>query len=280
MLRTRIITALVLAALLLPTLFTDSAVPFSVFALVLTAAGAWEWGRLSGLSMNGSLGYAGLLAAGALALLWAGVPEPSALGWAWLAVLWVAACAVMLPMGPLAWRALPLPLRLLMGVGAMFGTWLALSVARSVGVNFMLSVMAIVWASDVSAYFAGHRWGRRKLAPTISPGKTWEGVMGACVGVLVLALIWMVVERLWPLGSASLFSLALSRFGVLGLLTVVAALVALGVVGDLFESMMKRAVGIKDSSQLLPGHGGVLDRVDALLPVLPAAMAVLALGGR
>ena len=152
--------------------------------------------------------------------------------------------------------------------------------ARGVGVNFLLSVMCIVWVSDVSAYFAGRRWGRRKLAPSLSPGKSWEGVAGACAGVLVLAAGWMLVEQQMHLGAPSVFARAWSQFGALGLVAVVAGLVALGVVGDLFESMIKRAVGAKDSSGLLPGHGGVLDRVDALLPVLPAAMAVVALGGR
>ena len=143
-----------------------------------------------------------------------------------------------------------------------------------------MSVMCIVWASDIAAYFAGHRFGRRKLAPSLSPGKTWEGVAGACVGVGLLALLWMFMERQFTADSLSVFALARRDFGVLGLGVVVTALVALGVVGDLFESMIKRAVGAKDSSGLLPGHGGVLDRVDALLPVLPAALAVLALGGR
>jgi phosphatidate cytidylyltransferase len=197
-----------------------------------------------------------------------------------MTVLWVVACMLLMPQGPRGWANLPQLLRLGSGLMIMYSTWLALSVARGVGVNFMLSVMCIVWVSDVSAYFAGHRWGRRKLAPTISPGKTWEGVLGACAGVFLLALVWMIAENSFTLGSTSVFARALQSFGLLGLITVVTALVALGVVGDLFESMIKRAVGAKDSSGLLPGHGGVLDRIDALLPVLPAAMAVLALGGR
>ena len=281
MLRLRVITALVLLAILLPTLFTDSVWPFSAFALVLAAAGAWEWARLNGVVGSLALAYAGLVPLGAAATFFTGAQTHAlGVGWAWLVVLWVLLCLLLMPQGPRGWANLPAALRLAWGLMVMFGTWLALTLAREVGVNFMLSVMCIVWVSDICAYFAGHRWGKRKLAPTISPGKTWEGVAGACVGVLVLARVWMMVERQFNLGAPSVFARAWKDFGLIGLVFVVAALVALGVVGDLFESMIKRAVGAKDSSGLLPGHGGVLDRVDALLPVLPAALAVLALGGR
>lgn len=281
MLRQRVITALVLVALLLPTLFTESSVPFSLFALVLASAGAWEWARLNGWLGVRALAYAAaLVAAAGWSLVQGALEAPPGVAWMWLTVMWVVACMLLMPQGPRGWSHLPMALRLASGLVVMYSTWLALSVARGVGVNFLLSVMCIVWASDVSAYFAGHRWGRRKLAPTISPGKTWEGVAGACIGVLMLALLWMLAERLLPLGSPSVFARGLQSFGLLGLVFIITALVALGVVGDLFESMIKRAVGAKDSSALLPGHGGVLDRVDALLPVLPAAMAVLALGGR
>ena len=281
MLRLRVITALVLVAILLPTLFTDSVLPFSLFALVMAGAGAWEWARLNGVSGPLAWAYAGLVPLMASVTLMTGAQAHSlGVGWAWLVVLWVLLCLLLMPQGPRGWANLPGAVRLALGLLVMFSTWLALTLAREVGVNFMLSVMCIVWASDVSAYFAGHRWGRRKLAPTISPGKTWEGVAGACVGVLLLAVVWMMVERQFHLGSPSVFARAWKDFGLIGLVFVVTALVALGVVGDLFESMIKRAVGAKDSSGLLPGHGGVLDRVDALLPVLPAAMAVLVLGGR
>lgn len=281
MLRLRVITAVILVALLLPTLVADSSLPFSLFALALAVAGAWEWGRLNSLEHGRASVYAGLvLAAAVVTLAFDGALAQPGVGWAWLTVVWVMLCLVLMPQGPQGWGRLPAVIRLGLGLVVMYSTWLALTAARGVGVNFLLSVMCIVWVSDVSAYFAGHRWGRRKLAPTISPGKTWEGVAGACMGVLVLAVAWMWVERQVNLGSPSIFARALKDFGVLGLLFIVTALVALGVVGDLFESMIKRVVGAKDSSRLLPGHGGVLDRVDALLPVLPAAMAVLALGGR
>ena len=160
------------------------------------------------------------------------------------------------------------------------GAWLAFSQARAEGVNFLLSLMCLVFASDISAYFAGHRWGRSKLAPLISPGKTWEGVIGAYVGVLVLGGLWMGIETQLGVDSPSVYQRAFQSWGWVGLVVSVVALVALGVVGDLFESLIKRSMGVKDSSQLLPGHGGVLDRVDALLPVMPAGVSILALTAR
>ena len=147
--------------------------------------------------------------------------------------------------------------------------------ARNVGINFLLSVMCVVWAADISAYFCGRAFGKRKLAPTISPGKSWEGVYGGVAGVLLLALGWLWMESQFSLDSPSLFLLLRQRLGYGGLLLAALLLTALSVMGDLFESLVKRAAGAKDSSALLPGHGGVLDRVDALLPVLPAALALI-----
>jgi phosphatidate cytidylyltransferase len=147
-----------------------------------------------------------------------------------------------------------------------------------VSINFVLSVLCIVWMADVSAYAAGRAFGKRKLAPSISPGKSWEGVYGGLVGVMVLALFWTLwVDRALPVDAPSFFSRVRSAFGWLGMFAASAMLSGLSVVGDLFESLVKRAAGAKDSSRLLPGHGGVLDRIDALMPVLPAAMALVSL---
>ena len=138
-------------------------------------------------------------------------------------------------------------------------------------------MLCVVWVADISAYFCGRAFGRNKLAPTISPGKSWEGVYGGVAGVLLLALGWIALESQLDLGSASVFKLLQQGLGWGGLLLAALLLTALSVVGDLFESLVKRAAGAKDSSALLPGHGGVLDRVDALLPVLPAALALISL---
>jgi len=133
----------------------------------------------------------------------------------------------------------------------------------------------VVWMADIAAYFWGRAFGRNKLAPTISPGKSWEGAYGGVAGVQLLAVGWIAAEDHLDLGSASVFRLLQQAHGWGGLLLAALLLAALSVVGDLFESLVKRAAGAKDSSNLLPGHGGVLDRVDALLPVLPAAMALI-----
>jgi phosphatidate cytidylyltransferase len=140
------------------------------------------------------------------------------------------------------------------------------------GVTLLLSALALVWIADTAAYFAGKRWGRTKLAPKISPGKTWAGVGGAMSAVLILALAAALLAPGWPLFSTRL----LQRLPVAIGLFLLCTLVALSIVGDLFESLLKRQVGAKDSGKSLPGHGGVLDRIDALLPVLPAAALLVA----
>jgi phosphatidate cytidylyltransferase len=130
--------------------------------------------------------------------------------------------------------------------------------------------------ADVAAYFGGKAWGRRKLAPTISPGKSWEGVWGGMAGVLVLAGVWAALDAIWQAPVASLYTRLAGR-GIALLVIGAAFLAAMSVVGDLVESLVKRSAGVKDSSQLLPGHGGVLDRIDALLPTLPLALMLASL---
>jgi phosphatidate cytidylyltransferase len=176
--------------------------------------------------------------------------------------------------GPSGWPRVPKALRWLIGCAAIFVAWLALSHAKAVGVDFLLSTLALVWAADIAAYFGGRAFGRRKLAPSISPGKSWEGVWSGMAGALVLALVWIALDRQLAVDMPSLYTQLLGTWGWPGLLLGVVALAAISVVGDLFESLVKRAAGMKDSSQLLPGHGGVLDRVDALLPVVPIALAL------
>jgi phosphatidate cytidylyltransferase len=136
-------------------------------------------------------------------------------------------------------------------------------------------VLVLVWVADIFAYFAGRAFGlkftKRKLAPAISPGKSWEGVWGGMVGVVVLGVAWVLADAAAGASVPSLYS-RLAAIGWPVLLIAVLFLAAMSVVGDLVESLIKRAAGVKDSSQLLPGHGGVLDRVDALLPTLPLAM--------
>jgi phosphatidate cytidylyltransferase len=276
MLKQRIITALVLLAILLPALFWPTPAPFAAVALLLIAAGAWEWGRLNGLAQAGSMITAAICLLLCAASWYAGVlRQPLPLLWSVAGALWVLAGAWLLRAGVGGWPGVPRALRLAGGVLALWLAWLAVAQAREIGVNFLLSILALVWVADISAYFAGRAFGLKftkdKLAPGISPGKSWEGVWGGMLGVLVLALVWTAADRL---ADAAVPSLYTRLAGAGWWLLVIAALflAAMSVVGDLVESLVKRSAGAKDSSKLLPGHGGVLDRVDALLPTLPLAM--------
>ena len=279
MLRQRVITALVLVALLLGTLMADARWPFALLTLALMAAAGWEWGRLNQAGdMLSMLMGAAVAAAGAASWL-AGWTEgaPASLWWV-ASALWVVGGAIALRSGPASWPALPRLARWALGALALWAAWLAIAQARAIGINFMLSLLCLVWMADVAAYFGGRAFGRRKLAPSISPGKSWEGVWSGVGGVLLLAVFWIWLDGRMSADGPSLYQRLGDRLGWAGLVLAMLVLCGLSVVGDLVESLVKRAAGAKDSSRLLPGHGGVLDRVDALLPVLPAALALLSLG--
>jgi phosphatidate cytidylyltransferase len=283
MLKQRILTALVLLAVLLPALFAASPWPFALLTLLMIGAGGWEWARLNGAPGAPALVFgAGLAAACGATLLALGAqgqlqaPPP----WCWWLVgaLWVLGGAQALRGGPAAWPRASRLLRLVLGALALWAAWLAMALAKAQGINFLLSVFCLVWVADIFAYFGGRSFGRRKLAPAISPGKSWEGVWTGMAGVLALGLLWaFVIDARLAVDSASLYGLLLGGLGLPTGLLALLFLCAMSVVGDLFESLIKRAVGAKDSSQLLPGHGGVLDRVDALLPVFPLALALSSL---
>ncbi|MBL0090965.1 MAG: phosphatidate cytidylyltransferase [Piscinibacter sp.] len=274
MLKQRVITAIVLLALLLPALFAASPWPFAVLTLVLIGAAGWEWGRLNQAG-GASIAMGVLLALACADALWFGWAA-RAPAWAWwpVAALWIVGGAFALRGGPAGWPHIPVVLRWVLGLLLLWAAWLAIANARSIGINFILSVFCLVWVADIAAYFGGRAFGRRKLAPSISPGKSWEGVWAGMAGVIVLAFVWRWIDGSQPVDSPSLFSRVEGRFGWPGLLAGAVLLAAMSVVGDLFESLVKRSAGAKDSSGLLPGHGGVLDRVDALLPVFPIAMAL------
>jgi phosphatidate cytidylyltransferase len=281
MLKQRVITAVVLLLILLPALFYSDPAPFCLIAMVLIAAGAWEWGRMNGYGQSASLMTAALCVAASALAWWAGwLDRRLPLLWSLSGGAWVLLGAWSLRGGVVAWAALPRSIRWLAGMIALMLAWLAVAQARVIGTNFLLSVLALVWVADSFAYFAGRAFGgrvcRQKLAPGISPGKSWEGVWGGMLGVVVLALVWRWMDKVWALPVPSLFS-QVGQHGVWLLLISVIFMAAMSVVGDLFESLVKRSAGVKDSSGLLPGHGGVLDRVDALLPTLPLAMMLYSL---
>lgn len=284
MLKQRILTALVLLAILLPALFYRSApgvvpVPFACVMLVLIAAGGWEWGRLNGYSQGvallfGAETFALCLLSWALGLL----NQSLSIVWTVAGACWVLGGAALLRVGVPGWPRVPKAVRVVGGLLALWVAWLAAVQARMEGVNFLLSILLLVWMADICAYFAGRAFGlkftRNKLAPSISPGKSWEGVWGGVIGVVVLAVLWVWADASADASVSSLYTRLVDRAWWL-LPIGVLFMVAMSVVGDLVESLVKRSAGAKDSSRLLPGHGGVLDRVDALLPALPIAMMLV-----
>lgn len=283
MLKQRIITALVMMAILMPALFWPTPFPFVAVSLVLIAAGGWEWGRLNGLGQAGSVVLAAACIALCAAAWYAGlVDRPLPMLWSVVGGLWVLMGAWLIRVGVPGWPKIPQAVRLVVGLLVLVAAWLAVAQARTIGVNFLLSVLVLVWVADIFAYFAGRAFGlkftKRKLAPAISPGKSWEGVWGGMAGVLVLAVAWTLADRALQAAVPSLYSQLAGR-GWWLLIVAAVFMAAMSVVGDLAESLIKRSAGVKDSSNLLPGHGGVLDRVDALLPTLPLAMMLASLAG-
>ena len=256
MLKTRVITALCLLAGLVGVLFY---LPDQLVALVFAAVAglaAWEWGGLMLAAPSARIAY-GVFFAVLMAILTLAGLMPLV-----LPLLCVAAMIFWLLLVPFWFRfRWPLPRGLAgyaVGVLVLLPAWLALLELHRQDVWRLLAAMAVVWVADIAAYFVGRAIGRNKLAPTISPGKTREGAAGAFVAVLVYGLALYFTRA--PEANA---------VALPGLVIVLLLLTALSIMGDLFESMLKRQAGIKDSSNLLPGHGGVLDRIDSLTSTLP-----------
>jgi phosphatidate cytidylyltransferase len=301
MLKQRVVTGLALMAILLPTLMSDAAWPFAVLTLVFITAAGWEWSRLNeapGLRawlLGAAVGGACVVVAREFHLpLWNDVAEVTvphvhtaglalvgfvapAEVWLWATALWVLGGALALRHGMAHWHRVPQGLRCLLGLVLLVLAWMALVESKAQGLNFLMSVLCLVWAADIGAYFGGRALGKHKLAPSISPGKSWEGVAAGVLAVLLLATGWLWVDQHLGVDAPSIYSRLQWGLGMPGMVLALLALAALSVVGDLFESLIKRQAGAKDSSQLLPGHGGVLDRIDALLPVLPVSLALMTL---
>jgi phosphatidate cytidylyltransferase len=282
MLKTRIITAVILLAVLLPVLFFNYFPAFAFVVTLFVGAAIWEGARLFGLG-TGAARVAGAVAAVLfIFLMYSAKPGAVTALYGVAALLWLIRYAPSLGLGlpPLKGAAnWSMAITFSFAVFACFFAIVGLYLRSPL---FLLSVMVLVWIADIGAYFSGKAFGKRKLAPTISPGKSWEGAIGGGIAVLVIASISIVLAN-GAGGSAiapwlqDTFAVKLqARFGwaltLLALLVVVAA----SVIGDLFESQLKRRAAMKDSSNLLPGHGGVLDRIDALIPVLPLAALIAA----
>ena len=275
MLSTRILTAAVLIPLVLAAMFLLPPCAWGAVTLALIVVAATEWADLASFGREAWwIFVAGTLIIG-LNLLFSPLVRFDA-GWPSGIVLAVCGVAtlfwllVAVPWLATRWKSTsPLPLAIV-GWIVLIGAWVAIVQLQARSPWLVLAAMAIVWIADTAAYFTGRAFGRRKLAPQISPGKSWEGVYGGlgAVGVYALALVPLAVEAGFN-GTVSPLSIVFWIAGVL-------ALAGLSVVGDLYESLLKRQAGVKDSGRLLPGHGGVLDRIDALLAAMPAA-ALLAL---
>ena len=276
MLATRIATALVLVAAVLAALFGLPPRAWGVATLAAIGVAAAEWANLAGyrrpawvLFVAGAVLIGANLLFSPLAGFARGWPDgvvlavcgPATAFWILAAPAWLRS----------QWRpSSPLVLAVV-GWLVLIAAWVALVTLQARSPWLALAALAIVWIADIAAYFTGRAIGRRRLAPLISPGKTWEGVGGALVAVALYAL------ALAPLARAAGFRGDLTLVTVAGWLVLVLVLAALSVLGDLFESLLKRQADVKDSGTLLPGHGGVLDRIDALLAALPlAALAALA----
>ncbi|MYM34829.1 phosphatidate cytidylyltransferase [Duganella sp. FT94W] len=275
MLKTRIITAVALLAVLLPVLFFNY---FPAVALVVTlfvGAAVWEGARLFGLN-EGKARVAGFVG-GALFVLLMYSAKPGAVNalYGVAALLWLIRYAPTLGLGlPQLGTAANWSLAITFTF-AVFAAFFALVGLYLKSPLYLLSVLVLVWVADIGAYFSGKAFGKRKLAPSISPGKSWEGAIGGALAVLLLAALSIILAGGAAPWLQDTFAFKLqARFGWAVALLLLLVLVMFSVIGDLFESALKRRAGIKDSSNLLPGHGGVLDRVDALIPVLPMAALV------
>lgn len=269
MLKQRVITAFMLAAVFLAVLILAPSMVFMLFIALIVSVAGWEWANLCGLIQPTTrIAYALSVVCTAILLCYcifslALIPlkwvlTVNGVWWA-LALLWVQSY----PSSAVLWR--PLAVRALMGYVVLLPTLVSLYALRVMpnGEFLVLAVVLLVAAADIGAYFAGRTFGKRKLAPNVSPGKTWEGVVGGLLAVTVISLVYALFTH-----HSYLLTLAVA---------IPAA--AVSVLGDLLESMLKRQRGIKDSSQLLPGHGGVLDRIDGLLAAAPIfALALVATG--
>lgn len=263
MLKQRIITALILLPIALCGFFLLDGANFALFIGLVVTLGAWEWARLAGLIAQGLRVAYAVVVAGLLMLLHL-MPElaPWVLG---VSVLWWALATWLVltyPRTSELWASVAC--RLLIGLLVLLPAWQGLVLIKHwpLGNWLIMAVMVLVWGADIGAYFSGRAFGKRKLAPQVSPGKSWEGVYGGLALSLVITAV-VGVTREWSAGE-----LILGLFGA-------AVVVLVSVVGDLTESMFKRRSGIKDSSNLLPGHGGVLDRIDSLTAAIPLFAVVL-----
>ena len=273
MLKQRIITALILIPIVIAGIFLLPEIYFAVFTGVIFAAASWEWSNLSGVhSHKQRIAYALLIAALMVVLFQLIKTDP-------LLIKNLLYLASMFWIGVLLWlyryekgaarKGISRPAYLVLGLVILlipYSGFVVLKVYAPNAAMIILYLIVLVWVADSAAYFSGRKWGRHKLAPAVSPGKSIEGVMGALAGTLIAACV-----------TAIYFDYSGMQFMLFLVLSLVS--VIFSVAGDLFESMLKRQTGIKDSGTLLPGHGGLLDRIDSLTAAVPVFVSGLYLTG-
>lgn len=264
MLKTRVLTALALAAGLLAAMFLLPPLGWLVFAALICGGAAWEWGGLAKFSSGQRAIFAVLMAiACVLVGTMSGLSRELPAGPAGLWPLYATSALFWLVVAPIwlarKWRLSSAAAAVVVGLIVLLPPALALAHLRLVDPWVLLAAMGAIFVSDIAAYFTGRAFGRRKLAPGISPGKTWEGAGGAVVGVVIFGLVVII--------AATPFARAAGPIALL--VPLLAAFTAVGIFGDLFESLLKRQAGLKDSGTILPGHGGILDRIDSLTSTLP-----------
>lgn len=270
MLGTRILTAVVLIPAVLAALFLLPPRAWAALMLFVVAFAGVEWCRLVGIAGRFRNGFVAALVTTGVTLFNAPVAA-FAQGWPPLVVFLVCGIASLFWMfvaPPWVVRRWPTQGKVAMavvGYVVLVGAWMALVQMQARSPWLVLAAMAVVWIADTAAYFAGRAFGRRKLAPLVSPGKSWEGVYGAWIAVAAYAA-WLVRYA----GEAG-FRFDVTTMTIVAWIAFAVGLASVSVIGDLFESLLKRHAGVKDSGNVLPGHGGVLDRTDALLAAMPIA---------
>ncbi len=263
MLKQRILTAAVVLPLFLAAMFLLPNAWWSIALVAPLLAAAHEWARLAGFGRGAEAAFLSALLAGCTLLWLIAVPAVQRTGNSVAVtdrIVYAIGVAYWCVIAP-CWLWLKLIVRqraalAAAGLVVLLPSWLALARLQT-DARLLLLLLAVIWIADSAAYFTGRALGRRKLAPAISPGKTWEGVGGAFAAVTVYAL----VLHFWLLSAHDLQLVIAAFFGMTGF----------GIIGDLFESWLKRSAGVKDSGRIFPGHGGMLDRIDSITAALPLA---------
>lgn len=292
MLKQRVITAIVLLLILIGSYMLGPVAFSGVMAIAFILA-QWEWLKLSGLNSIISALIAVVVGGSAAAItylvsldlqvinhasqeyqqLYANLSGMFVMYLTVITLLWVG-----ISIRVFFARKTGLPVnRIVVGITGVFfppAAWLAfVAMYATFGISMVISLLAIVWVADIMAYFTGMAFGKHRMSPAISPKKSWEGVAGGMLSVMLLGLLfaWFAPE------IKTIPGVIVESMGALVWIIIAYILVSLSIVGDLFESALKRQAGIKDSSNLLPGHGGFYDRLDAMMPTLPAGFLLTVL---